>query len=239
MGDDQGAPEERPAHRVTLSAYYIDQHEVTVRQYDLYEQSGGAKQPNGGNGRRSADRDLPKCNVTYNDAKAYAEWAGKALPSEAQWEFAARTVDSRIHPWGNSEPAWSRKREAKQIDPVMNFPTDLSPYGIFDLAGNAWEWTDDLFSTRYFSQFRGKEVKDPTGPTKVRNPPQRTVKGGSKEWLSSWRTGMSPTARTPYLGFRCALQADQPVPTQNQNVAPAPAPGAPPQGKNANTPMPF
>ncbi|MDB5351138.1 MAG: hypothetical protein JWN86_2385 [Planctomycetota bacterium] len=213
QGRDDGKPEERPAHKVQLSSYYIDQHEITGRQFSLFRKGMPVN-------------DLPVVNVTQAEARAYAQWAGKALPSEAQWEMAARTPDGRLHPWGNPKAQWDRTRDPKQIDPVMSFPNDLSPYGAFDLAGNAWEWTNDWFDTKYYATLKGKTAINPGGPPKGRAKiPEVVIKGGSKDWDGSWRTGTRTDARLPYLGFRCVLNVEgAPVTT--------PAPGQPGNAPN-------
>lgn len=241
MGDDKGPREEWPAHKVTVSPYYIDQHEITAQQFAIYQKGVATKDAAGGSVAAPGEGANPAVNVSWNDATAYAEWAGKKLPTEAQWEFAARTPDSRRSPWGNSEANWDRPRAPKQVDPVMSFENDLSPYGVFDLAGNAWEWTADLFSANYYEQFRGKEVTNPTGPPKSRSRPVYTVKGGSKLWLSPWRSGFPPHVQLAYLGFRCVLPLGQSAP----QVSPSAAPGTPqqqapaPAQNGGGAPVPF
>lgn len=221
QGRDDGRPEERPAHAVRLSTFYVDQHEVTARQFAAFRPASG-----GGD-------DRPCVSVPLNDARAYAQWAGKSLPTEAQWEMAARATDARIHPWGNAVAAWERKRAPKQIDPVMSFPSDLSPYGAFDLAGNAWEWTSDWFDTKYYGMLKGQDVANPTGPIRgVGRLPEVVIKGGSTNWDGSWRSGMKPDAKLPYLGFRCVLNVDGAAPMGASPVVPgaAPAPATTPPG---------
>lgn len=216
QGRDDGRPEERPAHAVRLGTFYVDQHEVTARQFAAFRPASGA-----------AD-DRPCVNVSLNDARAYAQWAGKSLPTEAQWEMAARATDARIHPWGNAAPSWERKRAPKQIDPVMSFPGDMSPYGAFDLAGNAWEWTGDWFDTKYYAMLKGQSVANPTGPVRgVGRLPDVVIKGGSANWDGSWRSGMKPEAKLPYLGFRCVLNVDAAVPAGDAPAASGRAPVAP------------
>ena len=154
LGRNDGTPDEGPAHQVKLSTYYIDQHEVTNRQYELYLKETGRKRST-----KAAAKDAPKTrteedpvtNVSMLEAKAYCDWAGKSLPTEAQWEAAARSTDSRLYPWGSSEPTWSKPRVPNQIDPVNTYPLDQSPYGPIDMAGNAWEWTTDWFCLLYTS----------------------------------------------------------------------------------------
>ena len=235
MGRDEGNAAERPAHRVTLSSYYVDQHEVTNRQYAIFLEKAGpglhAKAASAG--ARPPDDDRPVVMVDFHEAAAYAEWAGKRLPTEAQWEMAGRTIDGRLHPWGKGPPEWSRPRAPRQVDPVMSFPTDLSPYGVFDLAGNAWEWTADLFDPGYYRRLRGTVAINPLGPDRAPSrTPTRTIKGFSRAWELSARDGLRPEVRYPYLGFRCALSVDDAPPSAPPPVAPNAAPNAVPNLPN-------
>ncbi len=209
-GNDRGALAERPEHMVTLSTFYIDRHEVTNRQMQAFREATGA-----GPADATEAPELPAVNVSLSDARAYAEWAGKAIPSEAQWEAAARSLDGRLYPWGRGPANWSQPREPRQIDPVMTYPSDLSPSGAFDMAGNVWEWTNDIFSTSYYDEIKKTPAVDPAGPDRSHSRiVEYTVKGGSNDWDVPWRSGMRPEAKLPYLGFRCVLKVDQ---------APAPA----------------
>jgi formylglycine-generating enzyme required for sulfatase activity len=229
QGRDDGMPEEAPEHKVALAAYYIDQHEVTVRQFKLHlKETGGKPLPARTSAKGEAnpsvdDDEFPVMNITAREALAYCDWAGKRLPTEAQWEAAARTPDGRPYPWGANPPVWSRPRTPRQIDPVMSFPLDQSPYGVFDLAGNAWEYTKDFYDPRYYQQFRGQVADNPTGPTSSRSrPPQVVVKGTSKSWLVSGREGLKVDGRFPYVGFRGVLPVEG---TTSAPTSPANAPG--------------
>jgi formylglycine-generating enzyme required for sulfatase activity len=223
MGRNDGPENEGPAHKVTLSSYYIDQHEVTARLYALFQEKTDPKSrpapaaPTDGSPPPPDDR--PAVRVSFPEAQAYAEWAGKRIPTEAQWEMAARTIDGRPFPWGASPPAWDKPREPRQIDPVMSFPNDLSPYAVFDLAGNAWEWTSDFYQKRHTAD----PAVNPTGPASPSRGGRRAtrvIKGGSKTWDASFRTPLEESVRYPYLGFRCVLPLDD---------APPPAPPDPGQ----------
>jgi sulfatase modifying factor 1 len=221
MGRDDGPSSEAPAHQVPLAPYYMDQHEVTVRQYEQYRQElarRGQPLPPRPKLPEGATVEYPVVRVTASEARAYAKWAGKSLPTEVQWEFAARTPDGRLYPWGDSPPAWEgpsakQKRAPRQIDPVMSFPTDLSPYGVFDLSGNAWEWTIDPFDPDGYASAR---------PTRSRGRSRSAllaVRGGAKNWQVTWRTGENADARLPYLGFRCVLAVE---PTAPRSQGPGP-----------------
>ncbi len=215
QGRDDGESAEAPAHRVSLGTFYVDKHEVTNRQFTLFQKEAGkraeraralAKDP--ALAKIEEPEDAPAVMVSARDAADYALWAGKRLPTEAQWEAAARTPDGRIYPWGPDKPAWSKTKAPRQIDPVMTFPQDTSPYGVFDLAGNAWEWTKDWYDARYYTQFRATTADNPTGPSAKPRSMQLVVKGGSRDWFSTKREPMRSDTRLPYLGFRCVLQVE-------------------------------
>ncbi|HEY2156331.1 MAG TPA: SUMF1/EgtB/PvdO family nonheme iron enzyme, partial [Isosphaeraceae bacterium] len=230
QGRDNGPPEEAPEHKVNLGAFYIDQHEVTVGQFEIYLKETGKQPPSKFSPKPQAkageDDNLPVVNITAREAKAYCEWAGKYLPTEAQWEAAARTTDGRVHPWGADPPKWDRERAPRQIDPVMSFPLDQSPYGVFDLAGNVWEFTKDYYDPNYYYQFKGRAADNPVGPAKpVRSPSQVVIKGVSKAWLASGREGLRVDNRFPFVGFRGVLPVEFSA-TPSTNGPPGGAPGS-------------
>jgi formylglycine-generating enzyme required for sulfatase activity len=222
---------ESPPHQVKLSPYYIDQHEVTNRQFRRFlAESQHRGEPPGkwltDAKARAEPEGMPTVNVNFKDAEAYAAWAAKQLPTEAQWEMAGRSSDSRRFPWGDQAPQWSQPRASGQIDPVMAFPEDNSPYGAFDMAGNVEEWTRDFFSARYFRQLAKSVAENPTGPVPRTQAPQRVVKGGAKNFSLSYRQGIPPQRRDAHLGFRCVLVVEGAA----AGPATAGAPGAPPRG---------
>ncbi len=239
MGRDDGDASERPSHWVRLSTYYIDEHEVTNRQYQYYLRESGrpldivrqtvteTPEP------IAADKlDLPAVGLTAREARSYCVWANRRLPTEAQWEMAARSGDGRVSYGISKEPAKS-DQGGRTLDPVMTTPSDRSPYGAFDLAGNAWEWTSDYYDPSYYNQLRGLST-DPAGPTQSRiKPPQVTVKGGSKIGVLTWREGLRIEAKLPQVGFRGVLPVELPA---------TPPPSAQPGGPGVNPPggvVPF
>jgi formylglycine-generating enzyme len=243
MGRNDGPAAERPAHQVTLSPYYIDQHEVTIRQYAIFQQDPQRKAESrpGTSGHEGPESDdFPVTQVTAREARAYNQWAGKDLPTEAQWEMAARTTDGRLHPWGNDPPVWgddqdpNKHPEPRKLYPVMSFPTtDISPYGVFDMATNASEWTNDLFDPRYYEQFKNTTATNPQGPPRSNNRKQQVViKGGSPKWDIPWREGRPVETRSPNLGFRGVLTLDR------SGGAPPPTPGTSPTS-SGNGSVPF
>jgi formylglycine-generating enzyme required for sulfatase activity len=236
MGSDTGGPGEAPAHIVRMSTFYIDAHEVTTGQFRTFlEETKYRGSPPGkwltDEKARDQSAAAPAVFVNWRDAEAFALWAGKRLPTEAQWEMAARSTDNRRWPWGDQPAAWSRPRKFRQVDPVMSFPEDVSPYGVFDMAGNVMEWARDWFDPKGFAKFRDKVVDDPTGPAAASlKSIKRVVKGGSKDWYVFARQGVDLDARLPDLGFRCTVAVEGPE--ASAGIAPRPA-------KPAGSAVPF
>lgn len=206
MGNNAGDEYERPAHRVTVKPFFIDRYEVTVEDYQKFITATGRAAPqgwpNGGFLPGAARR--PVTGVTWDDAVTYAQWAGKRLPSEAEWEFAARGVDGRRYPWGNEwRPGYANAdtTSINHLADVGSHSAGASPFGALDLVGNAWEWTaNDL------TAYPGGQLPqlDLAGDLKV-------IRGGA--WSSNrqvatttYRRGYPARGSTDYsnTGFRCA-----------------------------------
>ena len=246
MGNNDGQPSEKPAHEVKLSTYYIDQHEVTNRQFRVFlAETHYHGQPAGkwltDEKARAEPETLPVVHVNFHDANSYAGWASKQLPTEAQWEMAARSTDGRRSPWGNEPAKWSHPRAARQIDPVMSFPEDVSAYGVYDMAGNVQEWTKDWYDSKYYQQFAKRMAENPLGPT---NRPRSkelpvVVKGGSKTWIMAYREGVPYEKRLAHVGFRCVLSVESPTAGQPSGGPSAQPPGAPPTNAPGRSSVPF
>lgn len=236
-GSDTGRFSERPAHTVQLGSYYIDQHEVTNAQFARFRKATGRLIPRG----TPPPGDLPAVGVTHEEAWSYAQWSGKRLPTEAQWEAAARSTAGQATPWGDPLP--ERAKTPPPLQPVLSREHDRSPLAVFDLGGNAWEWTGDWFDARYYQSLpRTGPALEPLGPERSGSrTPEISVKGGSPRGDASWREGVKPDARLPLLGFRCALPIGdpplEPPPEPEPVVAPTPA-TTPPAAPVARPPAP-
>jgi formylglycine-generating enzyme required for sulfatase activity len=155
--EGEGDDDEHPQHNVFLNAFYIDKYEVTNAQYKQFMDATGHKAPGYWDNERVNQPNQPVVGVTWHDAVAYARWAGKRLPTEAEWEKAARGIDGRKYPWGNEWDGskWSSGSGSvvyKSAAPVGSFPEGTSSYGVMDMAGNVWEWCADWYDEAYYSR---------------------------------------------------------------------------------------
>jgi formylglycine-generating enzyme required for sulfatase activity len=162
--DPYAEDDEKPQHAVYLDAFWIDKYEVTNAQYRACVKAGACEEP------RPCDIDdynapeQPVVCVSWDDAQDYAAWAGGRLPTEAEWEKAARGTDGRIYPWGNSPPDCNKANYgdcAGKTLPVGSHPDGASPYGALDMAGNVWEWVADWYDPDYYSQSPGRSPQGP------------------------------------------------------------------------------
>jgi formylglycine-generating enzyme required for sulfatase activity len=210
MGTDPGKdkfarPDEQPQHRVFVSEFYIGRYEVTYAQYGAYARANGIALdiPEGKDNH-------PVVKVSWREAVLFCEWVSQAtgrsvrLPTEAEWEKAARGTDGRLYPWGNEwNPSGLNSSEGGAVDTadVDKFsPAGDSPYGAADMVGNVWEWTADWFNPYVYEERvkAGLAVKDPTGPAEGTH---RTTRGGSWYFRQS---GARAAYRFKYApGFRC------------------------------------
>ena len=212
MGKNSPEPVDwKPEHKVKISAFYIDKYEVTNRQY--YEFCQKTKNPLPyfwGMVQFKSGMDFPDypvVGVSFADAIRYAMWAGKRLPTEAEWEYAARGRKERnTFPWGEGIDSLKANygRKYTNIMKVGSFPPN--GYGLFDMSGNVWEWTMDNYGADYYSE---SAVDDPKGPAAGRF---KVIRGGS--WHSGamcnqvyYRNGLSPSWLDFGVGFRCVKEA--------------------------------
>jgi formylglycine-generating enzyme required for sulfatase activity len=196
--------DEKPYHKVYLDAFYIDKFEVTQGEYNQCVKSGPCTANQKHNG--FIDDRQPVVGVTWDDAESYCEWAGKRLPTEAEWEKAARWTDGRIYPWGNSLDTTRANYIDSKIDKttkVGSYPSGASPYGAMDMAGNVFEWVADWYDANYY---QNSPSKNPKGPGSGK---YRVLRGGS--WNNDTyflRVSSRYTRQLSFhfgsLGFRCA-----------------------------------
>ncbi len=211
MGDaDTASANAQPPHMVTLSAYCMDLTEVTVVAYRGCTATGCTTPSTGEyfNWGVAGRDDHPINGVDWNQSRAYCQWRGGDLPTEAQWEYAARGTDGRIYPWGNAAPAsqlcWNPTSRSGTC-PVRTYPSGNSPFGLFDMAGNVWEWALD-----FYAEYPMSVAIDPTGPTSGTN---RAARGGSWGFSkgpyvrAAYRADGAPVNRSHTVGFRCTRGA--------------------------------
>jgi len=213
MGSEQGDDDEQPVHRVFLDSFYLDTFEVTNGQFAKFVAAIQSEPPWG-----FADQETPVVRadhpvrwVNWLEATGYCLWAGKRLPTEAEWEKAARGTDGRVYPWGNEPPTpvhavFGLKEGADTVSPIGNRDKGMSPYGVHDLAGNLYEWVADWYDEAVYTT---QLTINPRGPTEGTTKVQR---GGSYinspyRLRASFRTKGDPTEHDPNVGFRCAHDA--------------------------------
>ncbi|HNP59862.1 MAG TPA: SUMF1/EgtB/PvdO family nonheme iron enzyme [Nitrospirales bacterium] len=213
MGIEDGDPDEGPSHPVYLQTFYIDLKEVTQADYDRYIKMTKRDKPKvpvfEDDVSKLVGLDYPVVAVTWNDAFGYCQWAGKRLPTEAEWEKAARGEGKRRYPWGEKFEYQFANVDGKEdgfqyLAPVGSFEVGRSPFGLYDATGNVAEWVMDSYAADYYQQ---APYRDPPGP-KVEDE-NKVIRGGS--WRES-RIGARVTKRfaakmwrnDASVGFRCA-----------------------------------
>lgn len=247
MGDDDGMPFETPAHLVEVDSFWIDEHEVTVGQFAQFVEAtgyktdaekfgwsgvfnfetGSWKRVDGADWRHpeglssTATPDKPVCHVSWFDAQAYAKWAGKRLPTEAEFEFAARGgLEGRKYAWGDvlkpdgrlMANYWQGSFPDRNLNedgflsraPVKSFAPN--GYGLYDMTGNVWEWTADWFDPMYYAISPSKNPRGADGGS------ERSIRGGSylcadnfcSNYRVAGRSHSPPDSGLSNLGFRCA-----------------------------------
>ena len=219
--EGEGSAYEKPRHQVTLDAFYLDQYEVTVERYQEFLRATNLEIPEYWDQVNPArDRNKPVVGISWHDAEAYCEWAGKRLPTEAEWEKAARGTDERQYPWGNVPPSsnvanynqsWTPETVYRErLKPAGSYEEGKGPYGSYDMAGNVWEWVAD-WSDESDDHHRSPQnpILNPKGPSTGK---YKVLRGGS--WnsrptylRSAHRVFSSPPNRTADEGVRCAKDA--------------------------------
>jgi formylglycine-generating enzyme required for sulfatase activity len=218
MGTNERFSDEGPQHVEHLADYFIDRYPVTNLQYQKFIEETYRRAPAHFQGRLHppGKADHPVVQVSWFDARDYCEWAGKRLPSEIEWEKAARGTDGRPFPWGehfdvsraNTPVRWSALGRKGDTSPVGAFPQGASPFGLQDVTGNVWEWT-----ASWYKAYPGNDR-----PSENYGEIYRVLKGGSWWDCSFYKCGISapvynraffsPRVRNDTFGFRCARDAD-------------------------------
>lgn len=211
-----------PVHKVHLDAFYMDQYEVRTSLYAAFLRAINREKPYSWPLMDlQTDGDRPVIGVDWYDAEAYCRWAGKRLPTEAEWEKAARWTDGRTYPWGNgrldktkASYNWDGKRRwegYRTLSLVGSYEAGKSPYNIYDLAGNVWEWVADWYDRDAYKNSTTRNPQgSPAGEFKV-------FRGGSAlshsaDVTAALRNRGSPTGRAITIGFRCVQSVPKPAP---------------------------
>jgi formylglycine-generating enzyme required for sulfatase activity len=216
MGSPSGYGDEQPQHTVTLDAFWIDRTEVTNSMYARCVEAGACQRP-----RRNTSNiydvyyfgeqytGFPVIYVDWEDARSYCEWAGRRLPTEAEWEKAARGTEGFIYPWGNDPADENRANfghNLTDVTAVDAYPAGASPYGALDMAGNVMEWVADWYAADYYA---GSPQANPPGPESGE---RRVLRGGS--WVyqangirTAYRHSQAPDDADFQAGIRCAAEA--------------------------------
>ncbi len=219
MGSNDGDDDEKPIHMVYVNAFYMDKYEVTNALYKKFIDATGHSEPYYWDDSKYNAPNQPVVGVNWYDAKAYAEWAGKRLPTEAQWEKAARGgLAGKRYPWGDEAPDSGGVYRANYYTgndandgadgyvytaPVGSFPPN--GYGLYDMAGNVWEWCADWYDGSYYAN---SPENNPTGPDSGAD---LVLRGGSWKAISYYlraadRLIDGPSDKNCLIGFRCVSQ---------------------------------
>lgn len=225
MGSEDGPADERPAHKVNLPAFLIDRTPVTNAEFAVFLNSVAPVNAKGENLFDVGDSDArihkredtwladkgygshPVVEVSWAGARDYCGWLGKRLPTEAEWEKAARGADGRKYPWGDSSPDMTKAQFASGYNQTMavdSFPKGASPYGVLDMAGNAWEWVSSVYMRYPYDPKDGREdltagpVRGTRGGGHDSPPEEITATQRGRNLSRNFRSGHHN------IGFRCA-----------------------------------
>ena len=229
-----------PRHQVALDAYYIDRHEVTNKRYKEFLDAAGYPLPRFWDRPALNGDDQPVTGVSWQDAQTYCGWAGKRLPTEAEWEKAARGTEGLAYPWGDAWDSARLRSAASESDraiadynewtfwrsestsgggpdPVGSYPEGASPYGVLDMAGNVWEWVADWYDPTYYSTALEKNPRGPADGT------ARVLRGGGWDvpWVVAFTWFRESFIPPEYngsvvVGFRCASNEPPTDPTDRR-----------------------
>jgi len=214
MGSEEYDEDEKPVHKVKLRAFRLSRTEVTNEKYGEFLAATGHREPLYWKEERFNQPKQPVVGVDWHDALAYCRWANGRLPTEAEWEYAARGPEGRLYPWGKDRPGAEHVVMEDLVSvgkaaEVGTRPKGASPFGALDMAGNVWEWCADWYEWDYYTR---SPAENPSGPDQGR---QRVLRGGSwglpSDVRSALRVPELPTFRAPYVGFRYAQDLTAPA----------------------------
>ena len=207
MGDEEGGRDEEPRRTVLMNAYQIDKYPVTNQEYKMFVDVSGHRTPaHWTSGTYPLDQaDHPVANVSWSDAQTYAEWVGKRIPTEAEWEKAARGTMGQTYPWGDAfrKDNVNSGNDYGGTTPAREFPGGVSPYGVFDMCGNVMEWVADWYYDEYYKTAPWDNPEGPPGGQ------YRSVRGGfyagNKADVRCAARHWAPEVNMQdHIGFRCA-----------------------------------
>jgi iron(II)-dependent oxidoreductase len=214
MGASHGKDDEKPMHFVNTSAYFIDKYEVSNADYMEFVEATGHEKPKLWNDENFNAPEFPVVGISWHDAMAYAQWKGHRLPTEAEWEKAARGNDGRLWPWGNKLEKgfftyfvniFGDDDNYPRTAPVTYYESGASPFGLFNTAGNVWEWCLDWYDKDYYRASPEFDPQGPEGPKK-----SKVLRGGS--WVNDLdgvqvirRAHNFPHIQNEIYGFRTVL----------------------------------
>ena len=201
----------KPRHKVHLSTYYIDKYLVTNKEYRLFIKENNYPEPTLWSDPQFNKDDQPVVGVSWNDALEYAKWIGKRLPTEAEWERAAKGDDNRDYPWGdNDEDDRANVDDENDCTTIVGqYPKGISPFGCFDMIGNVWEWCFDWFDENYYKSSPFENPKSSKRRAK------KVVRGGAFDsYLSfnattAFRFFFDPSIKSMKVGFRCVADGNK------------------------------
>ncbi len=228
MGSTEWPPDRQPVHKVMINSFYIDKFKTTNQDYVEFINAQG----NPGSAYINAEKspyitknedkytvvkgkeNIPVSFVSWYGADAYCRWREKRLPTEAEWEYAARGPSSFKYPWGNFEPSKKYLSLVNSYDinivlsEVGSYPDGQSHFGVLDLSGNVWEWCKDKYNARYYTK---SSSKNSTGPEKGEHHILRGGQAGIRKIFleSSYRNHNVPGMQSPFTGCRCALTKEE------------------------------